>query len=107
MAQSDLQVSRSRIRREGAIFALMATLFLALSFATASSAQDEKPAAPEGKAPAAANAAGGTKKGEEIFRSKCIICHNKLPGDSSPFGPPNLWDAFKTKAVTPAQAEQI
>ena len=36
-----------------------------------------------------------TKHGEEIFQKRCVVCHNKQPGDNAPFGPPNLYTAFR------------
>lgn len=101
---------RSRIGREGAVFSLVAGLVLAASLASLSHAQDETPAPAEPAAAAhaaATPAAASAGKGSQIFHTKCIVCHNKQPGNDSPFGPPNLYDAFKTKAVTPAQAEVI
>jgi mono/diheme cytochrome c family protein len=48
------------------------------------------------------------KQGSEIFNKRCIVCHNKQPGDNTPFGPPNLYTAFHgTGALTPQQAETI
>jgi len=48
------------------------------------------------------------KHGSQIFATRCIVCHNKQPGDNSPFGPPNLYSAFKGKAaITATQAETI
>jgi mono/diheme cytochrome c family protein len=35
-------------------------------------------------------AGGKAKLGETIFKAQCIGCHNKQPGDTTPFGPPNL-----------------
>jgi mono/diheme cytochrome c family protein len=35
-------------------------------------------------------ASGKAKQGETIFKAQCIGCHNKQPGDTTPFGPPNL-----------------
>lgn len=35
------------------------------------------------------------KQGEVIFKDKCVSCHNKQPGDTTPFGPPNLNGIFK------------
>ena len=47
-------------------------------------------------------------QGDEIFHQRCIVCHNKQPGDTTPFGPPNLYAAFQgPNAIKPAQAEQI
>jgi mono/diheme cytochrome c family protein len=33
---------------------------------------------------------GKAKQGETTFKAQCIGCHNKQPGDTTPFGPPNL-----------------
>jgi mono/diheme cytochrome c family protein len=47
--------------------------------------------APGGTAVAQKPAASGkAKQGETIFKAQCIGCHNKQPGDTTPFGPPNL-----------------
>jgi mono/diheme cytochrome c family protein len=58
---------------------------------------------------AAADAtAGRAKHGEAIFKERCIACHNKAPGDTSPFGPPNLSGIFRgPKAITTRQAADI
>jgi mono/diheme cytochrome c family protein len=50
----------------------------------------QKPAAVSGKA----------KLGETIFKTQCIGCHNKQPGDTTPFGPPNLHGIIGTSAAT-------
>ena len=56
--------------------------------------------------PDAAGAA--VKQGNEIFHKRCIVCHNKQPGDNTPFGPPNLYTAFRGhSALSTAQAENI
>jgi len=48
------------------------------------------------------------KQGSEIFNKRCIVCHNKKPGDNTPFGPPNLYTAFHKKpALTAQQAEAV
>lgn len=52
------------------------------------------------------------KQGEVLFQQHCITCHNKQPGDTTPFGPPNLHGIFSKKPlvktpVTPQQATQI
>ena len=49
------------------------------------------------------------KRGAAVFQQNCVSCHNKQPGDGTPFGPPNLHGIFGSKplvtpAVTPAQA---
>lgn len=47
------------------------------------------------------------KRGDALFHQRCVMCHNKQPGDAAPFGPPNLYDAFRQKLVTPAAATNI
>jgi mono/diheme cytochrome c family protein len=48
------------------------------------------------------------KQGSEIFNKRCIVCHNKQPGDNTPFGPPNLYKVFGGHpAMTAQQAENI
>jgi len=58
---------------------------------------------------AAANAVSGrARHGEEIFKQRCIACHNKQPGDTSPFGPPNLNGIFRGPSpITTKQATTI
>ncbi len=47
---------------------------------------------------------GKAKQGETIFKAQCIGCHNKQPGDTTPFGPPNLHGIIGTNsASTPPQ----
>lgn len=46
---------------------------------------------------ASAATATTTRHGDQIFQSRCIVCHTKKPGDSSPFGPPNLYNVFQSK----------
>lgn len=53
---------------------------------------------------------GNAKRGGALFHQHCIVCHNKLPGDTSPFGPPNLHGIFRASSpikLTPAQATTI
>ncbi len=52
------------------------------------------------------------KRGSAIFQQNCVSCHNKQPGDTTPFGPPNLHGIFSSKPmvnppVTPAKATDI
>lgn len=47
------------------------------------------------------------KSGKVLFQRDCAGCHNKQPGDTSPFGPPNLHGVFQHKALTPAEARNI
>jgi cytochrome c2 len=47
------------------------------------------------------------KHGETLFQTNCIGCHNKQPGDTTPFGPPNLHGVFGSKPLlTPQEAVQ-
>src|SRR5277367_2514131 len=47
---------------------------------------------------------GKAKQGETIFKAQCIGCHNKQPGDTAPFGPPNLHGIIGTNTgTTPPQ----
>ena len=51
---------------------------------------------------------GNVKQGDEIFHKRCVVCHSKQPGDTTPFGPPNLYAAFHGHPpLTTAQAETI
>lgn len=52
------------------------------------------------------------KKGDLLFHQHCVSCHNKQPGDTSPFGPPNLHGIFSDKPlvnppITPVEARKI
>jgi mono/diheme cytochrome c family protein len=52
------------------------------------------------------------KRGSAVFQQNCVSCHNKQPGDSTPFGPPNLHGIFSSKPlvtppITPAQATDV
>ena len=52
------------------------------------------------------------KRGAAVFQQNCVSCHNKQPGDSAPFGPPNLHGIFSSKPlvtppITPAQATDV
>ena len=48
------------------------------------------------------------KRGEVIFHQRCESCHNKQPGQSAPFGPPNLYGIFHgPSAITTRKAEEI
>jgi mono/diheme cytochrome c family protein len=58
--------------------------------------------------PAAEHPNPATKRGAEIFQKRCVSCHNKQPGDESPFGPPNLYSAFRgTPPLSVHDAENI
>lgn len=51
------------------------------------------------------------KRGAAVFQQNCVSCHNKQPGDTTPFGPPNLHGIFSAKPlvsppITPAQATE-
>ena len=62
---------------------VLASAFLFPANMSASSRETEQNASPQVKA------------GEAIFKQRCLVCHNKQPGDSAPFGPPNLYGKFK------------
>lgn len=47
------------------------------------------------------------KQGEAIFQHRCIICHNKQPGDTSPFGPPNLHGIFRGQSPLSTKDAEI
>ncbi len=47
------------------------------------------------------------RRGSALFEQNCIVCHNKKPGDTAPFGPPNLHGVLRNKVITAAQAEAI
>ncbi len=73
--------SRPSATTRFAVCSLAFTLSLAGFLVTTSIDQAAaQKAAPTGKA----------KLGETIFKTQCIGCHNKQPGDTTPFGPPNL-----------------
>lgn len=47
------------------------------------------------------------RRGGAVFRERCVGCHNKAPGDTSPFGPPNLYGIFRRKVLNPSQVVTI
>jgi mono/diheme cytochrome c family protein len=54
--------------------------------------------------------AGGVhvKNGDAIYHQRCVRCHNKQPGDTTPFGPPNLYSVFRgPSALSATQAKTI
>jgi mono/diheme cytochrome c family protein len=61
-------------------------------------------AAGRGDKPVSARA----RQGDAIFHQRCVVCHNKEPGNTSPFGPPNLHGIFEgPTALKTADAEHI
>jgi len=59
-------------------------------------------------AAAADTLSGRAKQGQTIFQERCASCHNKQPGDTSPFGPPNLNGIFRGPShLTTKQAVDI
>jgi mono/diheme cytochrome c family protein len=57
---------------------------------------------------AAESRSAKVEQGEDIFKQKCVGCHNKQPGDTTPFGPPNLNGIFKGPTpVSTKKAEDI
>lgn len=103
MSQFVSKSSLSRLWREAAVLASVAAIFLSLNLTGI--AQEAHKSAESTKTATAG--LGGSKKGDQIFHTRCVVCHNKQPGDTSPFGPPNLYQAFKSKSITPPQAEVI
>ena len=81
--------------RRFVIPALAAAIILALGHGTAHAADHTASPTP------------AVKRGDALFHQRCAICHNKQPGDTAPFGPPNLYDAFRNKTITTSQAMQI
>jgi len=47
------------------------------------------------------------KRGDALFHQRCVVCHNKQPNDNTPFGPPNLYQVFRHKVLTVAQATEV
>jgi mono/diheme cytochrome c family protein len=48
------------------------------------------------------------KHGESLFHEQCTGCHNKQPDDTSPFGPPNLYQVLGRKPlITTLEARTI
>jgi mono/diheme cytochrome c family protein len=61
-----------------------------------------------GQSPASdSSSSAGAKHGDQIFHQRCATCHNKQPGDTAPFGPPNLYDVFRSSSLSEKQAETI
>jgi mono/diheme cytochrome c family protein len=67
------------------------------------SAVPSRGASPDADTPPAVS----VKHGSEIFHQRCAVCHTQQPGDSLPFGPPNLYQVLRTRTITPEQAEGI
>jgi mono/diheme cytochrome c family protein len=74
--------------------AFSATIVVAACFVTSATAAD--------------TLSGRAKQGQAVFRQRCASCHNKQPGDTSPFGPPNLNGIFRGPShLTTKQAVDI
>ncbi len=81
-----------------------ATRFVAYSFALLPLVAGIFLSGSGGTAAAQKAASGKAQQGEVIFKAQCIGCHNKQPGDTTPFGPPNLHGIIGTNsAATPPQ----
>jgi mono/diheme cytochrome c family protein len=87
------EISRTNLRLMAAILAGASIL----GFAAASGHAADEPAV---KSPAA-------KRGDALFHQRCAVCHNKQPDDNTPFGPPNLYQVFRHKVLTVAQATEV
>ncbi len=93
------KLSNSVRRRWARVCCLMLGLLLAGSAVQATLGATE---------PASEHPTAATKRGAEIFQKRCVACHNKQPGDESPFGPPNLYSAFRnTPPLSVHDAETI
>jgi mono/diheme cytochrome c family protein len=89
-------------RHRISLFPWSAALLLASLSLCAAQLRGASPGASDAPSPS-------SKHGDEIFHQRCVICHNKQPGDTTPFGPPNLYDVFRQQpsTLTPKQAETI
>ena len=85
----------TRRRRGSSLYAHLSAALLIMGFGCTSAFASDAPTAPS------------AKQGDQIFHQRCIVCHNKQPDDTTPFGPPNLYKVFRTHAMTTAQAETI
>ena len=47
------------------------------------------------------------KRGDTLFHQRCAVCHNKQPNDTTPFGPPNLYQVFRNKVLTVSEATEV
>lgn len=66
------------------------------------------PLLPPSSVAAAENGGAAAKRGEAMFKQRCIACHNKQPGDTTPFGPPNLNGIFRgPNAITTKDAAAV
>lgn len=87
--------TETRRRRGSSLYAQVSAALLIMGFCCTSAFAADAPAAPS------------PKQGDQIFHQRCIVCHNKQPDDTTPFGPPNLYKVFRSHALTTAQAETI
>ena len=90
-----LSSTGARRRRGSSLYAHFTAALLIMGLGCTSAFATDAPAAPS------------AKQGDQIFHQRCIVCHNKQPEDTTPFGPPNLYKVFRSHAVTTAQAETI
>jgi mono/diheme cytochrome c family protein len=81
------------------VLALMSISFLSV----AGAAQDDPAAKTDDTSPKTR-----VEEGKKVFHDRCLACHNKAAGDTTPFGPPNLHGIFKGQsAITTAEATTI
>lgn len=85
------QVRRGLLLRGFAAYLFVFSLLAAASLPGFASEADE-------------NANPHVKAGEVIFKRRCLVCHSKKPGDTTPFGPPNLYRAFKGPSALSTKA---
>ena len=55
----------------------------------------------------ATQSSASIKRGDQLFHRMCVSCHNKQPGDASPFGPPNLYDVLGRREISSTLASDI
>ena len=85
----------TRRRRGSSLYAHLTAALLITGFGCTSAFASDAPAAP------------AAKQGDQIFHQRCVVCHNKQPDDTTPFGPPNLYKVFRSHTMSTAQAETI
>ncbi len=105
--QSPVRPPQGSVQRRALwIVGAAAPIFLGLSLLPiARAAQDDVPAAKQSDATSATTR---IEEGKKIFHDRCLSCHNKAAGDTSPFGPPNLHGIFREKpTITTAEATTI
>jgi mono/diheme cytochrome c family protein len=101
----DCHISPSQRWARRIILTMAMVALLSISFRPSALAPQDDTAL---KRDDAANAKTRIGEGEKVYQQRCIACHNKAAGDTSPFGAPNLHGIFKgPSAITSAEAREI